>query len=117
MKFGKVEPADLQAKTYASDTSAEAVVLCDYGRTGFVYDNDRGFQTRFERTTRIRILKKSGYGWATVEVTLYRSSAGREEKLSELKGYTYNLQNGQVVKEKMDKEAVFMEKKDEHRSV
>ncbi len=106
--------ADLQAKTYANDTSAEAVVLCDYGQTEFVYNNERGFQTKSERTTRVRILKKSGYDWATVEVPLYRNNANDEEKLSNLKGYTYNLQNGQVVKERLGKEAIFLEKKDEN---
>lgn len=114
VRFGKVEMADLQAKTYANDTSAEAVVLCDYGQTEFVYNNERGFQTKSERTTRVRILKKSGYDWATVEVPLYRNNANDEEKLSNLKGYTYNLQNGQVVKERLGKEAIFLEKKDEN---
>ncbi len=109
-----MEVADFQTKTYAKDTSAEAVVLCDYGQTEFMYNNERGFQTKFERTTRVCILKKSGYDWATVEVPLYQSNAKEGEKLTDLKGYTYNLQNGQVVKEKMAKEAVFLEKKDEN---
>ena len=114
IRFGKMEVADFQTKTYAKDTSAEAVVLCDYGQTEFVYNNERGFQTKFERITRVRILKKSGYDWATVEVPLYQSNAKEGEKLTDLKGYTYNLQNGQVMKEKLGKEAVFLEKRDEN---
>ncbi|MCU0355185.1 MAG: DUF3857 domain-containing protein [Cytophagales bacterium] len=117
VKFGKVEMADLQMKTYDKDTSAAAVVLCDYGKADFQYNSERGFQIRFERLVRIKILKKSGYEWATGEISLYRSGPQNEEKVSELKGYTYNLANGQIAKEKLEKEAVFTEKKSESWSV
>lgn len=31
IEFGKISMEDLKMKSYAKDTSAEAVVLCDYG--------------------------------------------------------------------------------------
>jgi hypothetical protein len=60
IKFGKVELADLQMKSYAPDTSAEAVILGDYGKSYFKYGPD-GFQIVHDRHVRIKILKKSGY--------------------------------------------------------
>ncbi|SHL69444.1 DUF3857 domain-containing protein [Hymenobacter psychrotolerans] len=107
IKFGKPEMKDFEAKNFVADSTAEAVVLCDYGRSRFEYI-EGDFRVVFDRITRIKILKKSGYDWATVKVPLYHS-AGREEKLVNLRGYTYNLVNNQIAKEKFDDAGVFKE--------
>ncbi|RSK35997.1 DUF3857 domain-containing protein [Hymenobacter metallilatus] len=107
IKFGKIDEADLTPKNFAADSAAAAVVLADFGRSRFEY-NDGDFKVVFERVTRIKILKKAGYDYATVEVPLYHR-AGSEEKISSLKGMTYNLVNGQVVKEKLNSDAMFRE--------
>ncbi|MCA8832560.1 DUF3857 domain-containing protein [Hymenobacter pini] len=107
IKFGKIDELDLTPKNFAADSSAAAVVLCDFGRSRFEY-SEAGFLVVFERVTRVKILKKSGYEHATVEVPLYHR-ANREERLQGLKGFTYNLVNGQVVKEKLNSEAIFRE--------
>ncbi|HLK96513.1 MAG TPA: transglutaminase domain-containing protein, partial [Hymenobacter sp.] len=109
IKFGKPDLKDFDPKNFVADSAAEAVVLCDFGRSRFeVGAADEGFRTVFERTTRIKILKKSGYDWATVEVPLYHKG-NNEEKLSSLRGFTYNMVNGQVVKEKLESSATFRE--------
>jgi hypothetical protein len=59
----------------------------------------------------LRIHRKAGYAWATVQVPLYQKD-NRKEEISNLKGFTYNLVNGQLVKEKMGKDVVFEEKVD-----
>ena len=107
IKFGKIDERDLTAANFVADSAAEAVILCDYGRSHFEY-LDHDFQIVFERVTRIKILKKAGYDWATVRVPLYHKES-QAEKISALKGYTYNLVNGQVVKEKLAAEAMFRE--------
>jgi hypothetical protein len=109
IKFGKPEPKDFDAKNFVADSAAEAVVLCDFGRSRFeVGAADEGFRTVFERVTRIKILKKAGYDWATVEVPLYHEG-GKGEKLINLRGFTYNMVNGEVVKEKLEPSAAFRE--------
>ena len=107
IKFGKIDERDLTAQNFLADSTAPAVVLCDFGRSSFDYA-EGGFRVIFERVTRVKILKKSGYEYATVQVPLYHK-ANREEKLSGLKGFTYNLVNGQVVKEKLNSDAIFKE--------
>jgi len=107
IKFGKINELDLTAQNFAADSAASAVVLCDFGRSRFEY-NDGQFRVVFERVTRIKILKKSGYDEATVQVPLYHK-ASNEEKLTSLRGFTYNLVNGQVVKEKLNSDAIFRE--------
>ena len=117
IKYGKIDIADLQMKTYPKDTSAEAVVLGDIGRAYFTYSDNDGFQVVYERFRRIKILKKSGYDWATVKVPLYigKNNKGKEE-IYDLKGFTYNVENGQIVKEKLEKESIFLDKQDDNHS-
>ncbi|MBO0357419.1 DUF3857 and transglutaminase domain-containing protein [Hymenobacter sp. BT186] len=109
IKFGKPDLKDFDPKNFVADSAAEAVVLCDFGRSRFeTGTTDEGFKTVFERVTRIKILTKAGYDRATVEVPLYHKGT-EEEKLVNLKGFTYNLVNGQIVKEKLESTAVFRE--------
>jgi hypothetical protein len=107
IKYGKPDPKDFTAAPFVGDSTASAVVLCDYGTTSFQY-NDNGFQLLTERVTRIKILKKAGYDVATVRVPLYHREANAE-KMGSLRGTTYNLVNGQVVKTKLETSAAFME--------
>ena len=109
IKFGKPDPKDLTAAPFVGDSAAAAVVLCDYGSTSF-HLKGSSFQTMTERVTRIKILKKAGYDVATVEVPLYHRGTN-EEKISNLRGTTYNLVNGQVVKTKLNSTNMFTEER------
>ncbi|MBC8085079.1 MAG: DUF3857 domain-containing protein, partial [Hymenobacter sp.] len=109
IKFGKPDPKDLTAAPFVGDSAAAAVVLCDYGNTSIQYISNE-FKLITERTTRIKILKKSGYDAATVQIPLYHQNAN-EEKLSTLRGFTYNLVNGQVQKTKLESGNVFFEER------
>ncbi|WP_400192054.1 hypothetical protein [Hymenobacter sp. B81] len=110
IKFGKVEPRDFDATAYKGADAAPAVVLCDYGRLRIEGAHD-GFKVVLERITRVLIVNKDGYEHATVHVPLYRRE-GKEELLTQLRGATYNLVNGQVEKHKMEDESVFHEQID-----
>ncbi|MCC2547957.1 DUF3857 and transglutaminase domain-containing protein [Hymenobacter sp. BT175] len=107
IKFGKVELKDLDEKNFVADSAAEAVILCDYGRSHVELVNN-SFHLVFERITRIKILKKSGYDWATVKVPLVKFG-GTQERFSSLRGFTYNVVNGQLVKDKLESTAIFTE--------
>lgn len=84
--------ADLEMTSYPKDTSAPAVVLCDYGY--FKADI-----LQFHQMKRIKILKKEGYSYATYAFPgKFRYS---------IKGLTINLENGKIVKEKLKNESIF----------
>ncbi len=108
VKFGKVTEEEVKMTVYDKDTSAVAVVLADYGRSYFNYVQD--FQVNFERVTRIKILKKGGYDWANFVVPYYQKVNSGKEVVSSIKGVTYNMENGKMVKVKMDDKAIFDEK-------
>lgn len=106
IKFGEIPMEDLQMITYTQDTSAVAVILADFGEARISPYQGKMI---FERHTRIKILKPEGTSWADVKVMLYHSGLA-EENITGLKAATYNLENGQMVKTEMSKDAVFQEK-------
>ncbi|PIB36999.1 hypothetical protein BFP72_17115 [Reichenbachiella sp. 5M10] len=112
VKFGKISEEELSMTHYALDSSASAVVLCDYGESFMDYGTDQ-FQVIHERTTRIKILTKDGYDYANHSFQLYKQSSAKET-YSQLKGYTYNLEDGSIVKTKLEKESIFEEEIDEN---
>lgn len=111
IKFGKISPDDFQKSKYELDTGAHAIVLADIGSSEFEAEQDH-FRLVYKRHRRVKILDKNGYDAATEVVYLYKSG-NDEEKLSNLKAATYNLENGQVVETKLESKSVFTETLDE----
>ncbi|MGI4822729.1 MAG: DUF3857 domain-containing protein [Janthinobacterium lividum] len=109
IKFGLPDEKDFEAKNFEADSGASAVVLCDYGTSHF--GSTAGEMCIIsERITRIKILKKAGYNYASVEVPLYHKGEDAE-KLSNLRGFTYLLgADGKIVKTKLES-ADFEEKR------
>lgn len=114
--FGKVSEEELKMTHCALDSSASAVVLADFGETDFSYNQTSGIQMVFTRHRRIKIFKPAGYDWADVAVLLYKDG-GDKEVISQVKGYTYNLEGNKVVKTKLKSEGKFLEAYDENRDI
>jgi transglutaminase-like putative cysteine protease len=111
-KFGKFESQEiLKMKVYPKDSSAEAVVLFDVGNIYFkINTTSGGFDFVFERHKRIKVFNKEAYDLANVELEYYDGGSQSEEVISGLKGYSYNLVNGKIEKEKLENSAIFTEK-------
>lgn len=95
IKYGKVSMEELQMTAYEKDSSAPAVILCDYG-----YFNANEF--RFSRIMRIKILSKEGYDYANQEFPAFWTS--------NVRGKTFNLENGEIVAEKLRSENIYVER-------
>ncbi|WP_295123323.1 DUF3857 domain-containing protein [uncultured Chitinophaga sp.] len=107
VKYGKISVEDFQS-TYKVDTGASAVVLFDIGSTEF--EADRGwFQLVFKRHRRVKIINKNGYDAANEAISVYVSGAS-EERLSNLRGATYNLEDNKVVTTQLENKSVFTDK-------
>jgi len=96
---------------YPKDSSAEAVVLVDYGESIISYNQGKGFQITFERLRRVKILTKEGLKWADFTIPLYHDS-DQEEKVTVLKVMTYNLEGNKIVATKAKSESFMKEKYD-----
>ncbi|TAJ14729.1 hypothetical protein DMA11_04125 [Marinilabiliaceae bacterium JC017] len=95
VKFGKVSQEELEMTVYEPDTSAAAVVLCNYGKFN-------GSDLKFISLRRVKVLKKSGTGYA--EFVIYANEN------TTFRGKTYNLENGEVVQTKLKRESIFKER-------
>ncbi|PSR56104.1 hypothetical protein AHMF7605_22660 [Adhaeribacter arboris] len=111
-KFGKIDIKDFEKTPYSADTSVSAVVLFEVGESKFSVDAS-GLVLYSDHHVRIKILKKSGYEWATETIPLYGNSNADREVVMNLKGNTYNLVDGKIITDKLSKEAIFTEKEDD----
>jgi uncharacterized protein DUF3857/transglutaminase superfamily protein/uncharacterized protein DUF3858 len=109
VKFGKITAADFTLPARSFDSGAEAVVIADIGSSAFLGNNKGWFSLEFRHFKRIKILSKTGMEAATVEIPLFVSSTD-QEKATNLKAVTYNLENGKVVETKLDDKSIFTEK-------
>ncbi|OUR92645.1 hypothetical protein A9Q87_06280 [Flavobacteriales bacterium 34_180_T64] len=109
-KLGKVSVEELEEKINPNDTIANATILYKKHDVRFEYrENEDGFFQIISVHERIKIYNKDGFNWATKKIKLYNKSASNSEKLQTLKAYTYNLEGGKVVKEKLKKDGIFDE--------
>ncbi|HEX3934112.1 MAG TPA: DUF3857 domain-containing protein, partial [Puia sp.] len=116
VQFGKVSPADFVIPASPIiDSNTNAVILSDIGSVHFVGNKHSWFSYVYKRQTRIKILNKKAFGdLATVTIPLYKQDDD-PEKVDNLFASTYNMENGQVVETKLDKNDVFEDKLDKNR--
>ena len=108
IKFGKVDQQDLESRFATSDSNAVASVLYRKVKYRYHYVVGDGFHLLKDVHERIKIYKKDGYGYATVSENLYKSGSSMES-LKSLKGYTFNLENGEITKDKLGRSDSFKE--------
>lgn len=108
IKFGKVSKEELNMTVYPADSSAHAVILSDLGETEFRYDvsGNKGWQTIFTRHVRIKVLDKEGVSAGDFKLRLYHDGTSSREKLDDLDGITFNLENGKTEKSKLERRNV-----------
>ncbi|MCF0072126.1 DUF3857 and transglutaminase domain-containing protein [Dyadobacter sp. CY261] len=110
-KLGVIDRASLEMTAFPGDSTADAVYLYDYGKVTFSYDNLKGILMSSEIWVRIKILKESALDRASVGIPFYEGSSYKEQEwIEDLKGYTYNLENGQIVRTELEKKAIRREK-------
>jgi Domain of Unknown Function with PDB structure (DUF3857) len=108
--FGKVDLKDLQMKSYEKDSTASAVMLCDYGEYSFNF-SDNIPRAIYRHHIRIKILNKAGFKYASRVIPYYfPNDNNRVESITKLEATTWNLENGIVVMYKLNPEEFFESK-------
>lgn len=111
IKFGKVTPEDFNVTSALIDSSTNAVVVADVGKSEFISNpNELTFSLLFTEKKRIKIINKNAFDVASVTIPLYVNDQDKAEKLEYLNAYTYNIEDGKVVETKVGKSSVFTEK-------
>ena len=117
VKFGKVSKAELEEKFYPTDSVSEAAYLYRYRNTRYDYKKNEGFVIINEFHIRAKIYNKEGLKKANFQVGYYKPDKGSKERIKDIKGYTFNLENGKVVKTKLSKSNIFDDKVSKYRAL
>ena len=114
-RLGKVSVEELKEKVHPQDSSAVAAILFKKGRTYFNYDIKKGFYANHEIQIRIKIYKKEGLDWANFEIPYYVGYQNINDEMVRFSdGVTYNLENGAIVKTKLNSEGTFKDNVNEN---
>lgn len=114
-KFGKISKKELQEKFNPLDSSASATYLYKYRKTFFEYIQGTGFELITEIHDRLKIYNQEGFEYATEEISLYKSNS-KQEKVTNLKAYTYNLIEGKIEDIKLKNDGIFKTERSKHRN-
>lgn len=105
-EWGEISKEVLRAEDHPSDSNASAVILSDYGKA---YFQNEEFELR--RRTRIKILDEGGYESGTVTIPFY--AEGGRQKVDQVEGVTYTLEEGKIRKHRLDDDNTFKLKSDD----
>lgn len=115
--FAAVNNEDLYLKKTTLDSSANAVVLREFGTSSIRLDENYGnLYIDFVYHVRIKIFNKKGFENANIVIP-QRFYGDKQDILYELKAVTINEQNGQAAATELDKKKVFIEKKNKYVSL
>lgn len=110
-QLGKVTKVELEQKVHPKDSSAAAAILFKKGRTYFTFTKDAGFIANHVCEMKIKIYKKEGLEWANQKVRFYIGSENlNDEQLEFSDAVTYNIENGSIVKTKLENQGTFKNK-------
>lgn len=110
-EYYRVSLRDIKLQTYEKDSTANALVLYEYGKS-HVDRNDYDLRTHIKR--KIKIFKKEGFDNANVTIYLYKSDNSRYESVKDIFAATYNLVNGKVNITELDPKDIYEEEYSEN---
>ncbi len=114
-ELGKVTIDELKEKQHPKDTSAVAAILYKKGYTHFRYKDKYGFYAIHEIEFRIKIYKKEGLNWANFKVPYYVGYENlKDETIRFSNAITYNIENGEITKTKLNNEGSFKKNVNEY---
>lgn len=116
-KFGKVSKAEVEESFYPLDSAADAAYLYKSRKTYFDYFGEEGWKLQTEVVEKIKIYTKEGLEKATKRIAYYTPETGASEIVSSIKGYSYNLEDGKLMKQKLSSKNIFKEKKNDSWSI
>ncbi|WP_042479146.1 DUF3857 domain-containing protein [Solitalea canadensis] len=113
-KFGNVTFDELTMSGYPADTSANAIILNEFGEAFIENDSPEFLDLNYYG--KIKIFNQKGQSEATITIPLYKSG-GKEEEIIGVEAYTYNLVSGEIVKTKLPAKEVYREGLNEKHNV
>lgn len=114
--FAKPTQAEFDMLRYAKDTTADAVVLREFG-TAYI-STSMGLSLIFEHHVRIKIFNEKGLNHGNISIALRKNNANVFEKISDVEGITfYPDEQGLIRTASLDPKQVFKENKSKYRDL
>jgi len=108
-----ISPEEINMKVYPKDTSANAVVLNEFGDARLTDDDQENI--RFKYHAKIKIFKSKGFSHGDILIPIYYGDNNTFETVSGIEAVTYYKDNnGMIQKQSFDASKVFKEKKNKH---
>ncbi|MEN3324581.1 DUF3857 domain-containing protein [Mariniflexile soesokkakense] len=104
---------DIKSSTFAKDSTANALVIYDFGNS---YVDQDDFKLKTEVKRKVKILNREGFDKANITIYLYNNSKGAETAKNII-ATTYNLNDNNIVTTKLDRKDIFEEKYDENHTL
>jgi hypothetical protein len=110
-KMGQTTLEELKMTIYDKDSIASAVVL--YEHANLYLDKKNNYKTRTDYYRRIKILNKSSFNFANIELNLSKNTTA-----TNIKAITYNLnKEGTIIKDSLIKKDIFTIKESDNSTV
>ncbi|MBR4721886.1 MAG: DUF3857 domain-containing protein [Muribaculaceae bacterium] len=111
-KFGKPTSEEMTLTACPFDPDAPAMFLSKCADCYYFYQQDVGFQVKYEYKYRIKVLKEDGVEWGDVDFTYHNTGdiRDRNEKVDGISATSYNLENGKTIKAKLENKDIFHER-------
>ncbi|PWG82070.1 DUF3857 domain-containing protein [Pararcticibacter amylolyticus] len=114
--FGKPTQAEFELKRYDKDTTANAVVLREFG-TAYVSTNV-DISVVFEHHVRIKIFNEKGFKNGTVSIVLHKNDANVFERVSDIEAVTYYPDEQDLMRSAaLDPKQVFKENRSKYADI
>lgn len=113
-EYLKLKQEDLNLSKAPMDSTANAVVLREFGTASVRFDDSYGhLYIDFEYHVRIKILHKNGFDHANIVIP-QRVYDDKEDFIQDLKASTINFKNGQLEYTELDHKKIFKERKNKY---
>lgn len=107
VKFGEITKDDFTNKICPIDSTAHAYYIFNCGRTRLFKNGETKLATT--KHLRVKIVDNQGFDWADTYIPLFDMGV-KADKVSKIRGYTYNLEDDKVVKSKLSNDHIVTEK-------
>lgn len=104
---------DLESNIYVKDSTANALVLYEYGNS---YIDNKDFELKTEIKRKIKILNRKGFDQATISIYLFNTKSGKEI-IKNIKATTFNIVDGKVESIRINPKNIFTEKIDDNHNL
>lgn len=117
-EFGKFTSDDLNINTVGFDSTANAVVLREFGTASIQFDDNTGRSyINYEYHVKMKIFNKPGFDEANIQIPLWTYGNNSMDEISGLMAVTMNFTETGLRKTELNQKGIFTDKKSKYLNI